>query len=73
MIIYIQNIDSIDEIDELESVFPEIKKNHKYSEMKKKRLAGTPVMSASNKYIKKFAKGIWKNFISGDSKFLITK
>ena len=73
MIIYLQNIESIDEIEELESAYPNIKKNNKYNELKKKRLAGTPVMSASNKYIKKFAKGIWKNLISGDKKFLITK
>lgn len=29
--------------------------------------------SASNKYIKKFAKGLWKNLMAGDKKFRITK
>jgi hypothetical protein len=29
--------------------------------------------SAHNKYIKKFAKGIWKNLMPGDRKFRVTK
>lgn len=31
------------------------------------------IESAHNKYLKKFAKGIWKNLVAGDKKFRITK
>lgn len=36
-------------------------------------MRGSVVESTSNKYIKKFAKGIWKNIMAGDKKFRITK
>lgn len=63
----------MDELPEFEAAFPDIVKNARYADLKDKKQKGTTPESASNKYIKKFAKGIWKNLIAGDKKFRITK
>ena len=73
LLIYITYADNIDEVLEFEAVFPDIVKNAKYSDLKEKKQKGSAPESASNKYIKKFAKGIWKNLMVGDKKFRITK
>lgn len=73
LLIYMLYCDNIDEMQEFEQTFPDITKNKKYNEIKEKKLRGSVVESASNKYIKKFAKGIWKNLVAGDKKFRATK
>lgn len=73
MTIYLLFADNIDDLNELENACPDVKKNHKYNELKEKRLRGSVEERASNKYIKKFAKGIWKNLMAADKKFLLTK
>lgn len=73
LLIFILYVDNIDDFKEFEQVFPDITKNKKYCEAKDKKLRGSVVESSSNKYLKKFAKGIWKNIVSGDKKFRISK
>lgn len=73
LLIYIMYADNVDEIAEFEAVFSDIVKNKKYSDLKDKKQKGMVPESASNKYIKKFAKGIWKNLMAGEKKFRITK
>ena len=73
MMIYMHYMENLDELEELQSIFAEIKKVGKYNELKEKRLRGVVEQSATNKYLKKFAKGIWKNWVSDDKKFTLTK
>lgn len=73
MLIYVGFIDNLDEMPQLEAAFPDIKKVGKYNELKEKRLKGVVEQSAPNKYLKKFAKGIWKNLVADDKKFMIVK
>ena len=73
MLIYIHFMDSLDDLPELETAYPGIKNCAKYNELKEKRLKGVVAESATNKYFKKFAKGILKNLVADDEKFNITK
>ena len=77
MLIYIIFSENLDECDELENAFPGIRKHSYYSELKVKRMKGSEsagsLTSNSGKYFKKLAKGIWKNLMSSEKKFLAIK
>jgi hypothetical protein len=57
----------------LERAFSDIKKNPLYNELKSKISKNENPQIAGSKYIKKIAKGFWKNLINEEKKFLLVK
>ncbi len=57
----------------MEGAFAEIKKHGFYNELKAKRMKNESQGNANSKYIKRLAKGLWKNLVNEEKKYLVVK